>query len=142
MAVQVRASTSASRTIASLRGKDKTAYEQWLARLKTQGCAAMKYRLAGERLNHLCVSHLHGTMRAVVRFESATRAAIVAIGPHDRKSPNDIYTLLYAALGTEDPDDDRTKPDCCDSSGLPPIWQEAVDVVDQVDAIARRQRRR
>lgn len=142
MAVQVRASTTASKVIASLRGKDKTAYDQWLTRLKQQGCAAMKYRLAGERLNHLCVSHLRGAMRVVVRFESKTRAAIVAIGPHDRESPNDIYALLYAALGTEDPDDDRDKPECCDSDGLPPIWQEVVDVVDQVDAITRRQRRR
>jgi hypothetical protein len=36
------------------------------------------------------------------------------------------YQLLYAALGIAEPDKPRTKPQCCDPGGQPPIDPDVV----------------
>lgn len=44
---------------------------------------------------------------------------ILAVGPHER-SAQDVYELLLAAVAVDVPDQERTKPPCCDELGEPP----------------------
>jgi hypothetical protein len=67
---------------------------------------------------------------------------VLAIGPHDR-SANNVYDLLLEALGVNVPDEERTKPSCCDELGLPPSDHDAVTaIVDAVENLAKQRRRR
>ncbi len=50
---------------------------------------------------------------------AADHVVVIAVGPHDTSS-NDVYALLLAALDLEVPADERDKPSCCDTEGLPP----------------------
>lgn len=68
-------------------------------------------------------------------------AYVLAIGPHDR-SGSDIYDLLLEALDVTMPEDERTKPSCCDEHGLPPTNPDAVtSIVDAVENLAKQRRR-
>jgi hypothetical protein len=67
---------------------------------------------------------------------------VLAIGPHDR-SVNDVYDLLLEALGLNMPDEERTKPSCCDELGQLPSDHDAVTaIVDAVENLAKQRRRR
>ena len=69
-------------------------------------------------------------------------ACVLAIGPHDR-SASDVYDLLLEALDVTVPEDQRTKPSCCDEHGLPPTNPDAVtSIVDAVENLAKQRRRR
>jgi hypothetical protein len=69
-------------------------------------------------------------------------ACVLAIGPHDQSASN-IYDLLLQALGVTVPEDERTKPSCCDEHGLAPANPHiASAIVDAVENLARQRRRR
>lgn len=121
-------------------------YEDWLRELKTQGCAAMGYRMTGEIVERMCVQHLRDADRAIVVFESPRRAVIVALGTHDTNHlTRDVYTALYQLAGIEPPSGTRTKPPCCDDAGPPGgsrVLDDLADRLREVAKTARRGRRR
>lgn len=138
--VAVQATRLAHQQITSLRGRHKTAFEQWLNRVKAAGCAALDYRLTGDVAERLCVVHLRGTIRVIVAFASPTQVRVLLVGPHDDADPGlDVYAGLYRQLGIEPPTGKRTKPPCCGPAGEPPVWGDDVEtLVDQFRAAARR----
>lgn len=85
-----------------------------------RGCVAAGYRLAGVDLEHICCRHLYGNDRMLVTWPTATKAVVLAVGPHDR-SASDIYELLLEALALKVPTTERNKPPCCDELGEPPV---------------------
>jgi hypothetical protein len=98
-------------------------FEQWLQRLKKNGCTALEYRLTGEVAERLCVSHFDRAWRVVVAFETPRRAVILLIGVHDDDRPRiNIYHQLYELAGVGVPTGKRTKPSCCTADQPPPLW--------------------
>lgn len=102
--------------------------------LGPNGCRALGYRLTGQTpLDRICVKHLRDNLRAVVAFEKPERIWILLVGPHDDKDPNrDVYTELYAILGTEPPNaEGRAKPSCCGEDGQPPagLGDDLADII-------------
>ena len=52
-----------------------------------------------------------------------------------------MYALLLAALDLDVPADERGKPSCCDTEGLPPADAElATEIADAVTRIGRNRR--
>ncbi len=84
-----------------------------------RGCEEAGYRLAGAPLDHICCRHLYGNDRMLTAWPASHHAVILTVGPHDR-SAQDVYELLLAAVAVEVPDQERTKPPCCDELGEPP----------------------
>lgn len=68
-------------------------------------------------------------------------ACVLVVGPHDRSASN-VYNLLLEALGVTVPEDERTKPLCCDEHGLPPTPDAVTAIVDAVENLAKQRRRR
>jgi hypothetical protein len=135
----------ARRVIAGLRGAARDSLKQALLALESSGCDAAGYRLTGPVLGRLCMVHLYGSWRLLLAFAEPDVAVVIDIGEHlgsDRH--RDIYARLYEAIGTAPGQEARTKPPCCDDTGLPPVTAELVD--DLIDAyralIERRPRRR
>ncbi|MCO1577829.1 hypothetical protein M8C13_18915 [Crossiella sp. SN42] len=139
MSVRVTADRLAVEHSKGLKGRQRKSYDRWLADLKLRGCAAMQYRLHGEVVEHLCVSHLYEALRVVVAFESPRSAVIVLLGPHDDTDPGlDVYTRLYALAGIPVPTGKRTKPPCCAADGKPPaLGEELGGLVDRMREQAR-----
>jgi len=85
---------------------------------------------------------LYGSDRMLTAWLADDHAVVVSIGPHDR-SASDVYDLLLEALGVDIPDDERTKPLCCDELGLPPKnFDAATAIVDAVENLAKQRQRR
>ena len=102
--------------------------KQALRALERSGCEAAGYRLTGPTLERLCMVHLYGSWRLLLAFPEPELAVVADIGEHlafDRH--RDIYTRLYEAVGTEPSQEARTKPPCCDETGMPPVTAELVD---------------
>lgn len=77
-----------------------------------------------EPVPRLCVKHLRGTIRVVTAFETADRAWVLLVGPHDEHDPQiDVYTELWALLGVAVPVGERTKPPCCGSDNAAPVLE-------------------
>jgi 3',5'-cyclic AMP phosphodiesterase CpdA len=95
VAVEVRATPLANKIIEELPRRSRRAYDQFEADLAARGCAALTYRLSGDLLDHLCVVHLIGTMRAIVAFESADVAYVILAGNHDDSRLHWISTGSY-----------------------------------------------
>ncbi|MBP2340173.1 hypothetical protein JOF41_006351 [Saccharothrix coeruleofusca] len=144
MPVQVVITRPAARFRDAMRKQERNKYEAWLTQLKSRGCAAMGYRLHGDPINRLCVSHLSDNIRAVVAFDSPTRATIVALGPHDAANPDqDVYRLVYLLAEVEVPVGKRTKPPCCDGRGMPPDGSDlAEEMAARIHQFAKAGRRR
>ncbi|MBV8932307.1 MAG: hypothetical protein JOZ47_23400 [Kutzneria sp.] len=144
MAVTVYLTRCAAGQRDDLRSKQRACYEEWLARLRGDGCEAMDYRLTGEVVDHLCVSHLRDTLRVVVAFQTAARATVLLIGPHLGDEPDvNVYDQLYELAGIPRPTTKRAKPSCCDPGGLPPDWTpELEDLVIRAEKLARPRRGR
>lgn len=66
--------------------------------LEARGCAALSYRLTGDRpLDHLCDKHLGGRLRAIVAFESRSKAWLLLVADHDDRDPIlNVYAQLSA----------------------------------------------
>lgn len=74
--------------------------------------------MTGDTLEHLCVRHIRGSIRAVVGFlPGVDEAWVVLVGEHTR-AEGDVYELLYELSGIL-PETGRSKPACCDE-GQPP----------------------
>ena len=144
MRTRVEETSRASQQVDGLRGKDRARYDQFLDMLQAEGCAALTYRLTGDLpIDRLCVKHLTGNLRVVVGFEEPGRAWVLLVGLHDQADPGvDVYTELYRLAGLEDvPEGERTKPSCCDSSGVAPFnAAEVTQLVDQARMIRRTRR--
>jgi hypothetical protein len=79
--------------------------------------------------------------RMLTAWPAPDHAIVLAIGPHNR-SNTDVYELLLAAQDLEVPDDERTKPPCCDTAGEPPADSDAATaIIEALDGLARRRRR-
>jgi hypothetical protein len=129
----------ATRQANGLRKSRRAKYDEFLDDLALRGCAALDYRVTGPSpLDWLCVRHLRGSDRVVVVFESAEDTWIVLIGPHNNDDPGeDVYTTLYNLVGVEpDPNQQRTKPSCCDKGETePPI--AGIEIIDELAHRAR-----
>jgi hypothetical protein len=74
-------------------------------------------------------------------WRASDHAVVLAVGLHDR-SAMDVYDTLLAALDVDAPDDERTKPPCCDEAGAPPTDSDATTaIVDAIEGLAKRRRR-
>jgi hypothetical protein len=137
--VAVQATPIAEQQIARLRGRPKSSFDTWLARLKTSGCAALTYRLSGADIERLCVFHLYGELRVIVAFATPDHAVVLLVGPHDDADPDvDVYTQLYDLMAIPIPDGPRDKPSCCGTDG-PPLWGEEAELLaDLFRRVARR----
>ncbi|MFJ9195871.1 hypothetical protein [Streptomyces globisporus] len=134
MPTSVLLTRTAERQVGSLRKPDLASYQQFITELKSQGCRALGYRLSGPVVEHLCVKHLRGTLRAVVGFLTKEEAVILLVGPHIDTDPQiDVYAALYQLAGLDTPPlDKRTKPSCCgETSGSPPLEDGLVDSLTQ-----------
>jgi hypothetical protein len=89
----------------------------------------------------MCVKHLRGAIRVVVAFESARRACILLVGPHDDADPNrDVYAELYDLLDAAPPEaGGRSKPPCCGQDGRPPP-RLGDDLADLIVRVAKQRR--
>lgn len=68
-------------------------------------------------------------------------AIVVLVAPHDRTA-SDVYAALTDALDVTIPEDERTRPPCCDDSGQPPTDKTlAREVVDAMRRMTRTRRR-
>jgi hypothetical protein len=93
-------------------------------------------------LEWVCCRHLYGSDRMLTAWLTDDHAAVLAVGPHDQ-SASDIYDLLLEALDVTVPEDQRTKPSCCDEHGLPPTNPDVASaIVDAVQNLAKQRRRR
>ncbi|WP_186315518.1 type II toxin-antitoxin system RelE family toxin [Catellatospora sichuanensis] len=142
MPVALEWTPRAEQQFESLRNRQQQQVAQFLRHLEAEGCAALGYRLTGGvPLDHLCVKHV-GDLRIVVAFRSGRQACVVLIGRHDEADPGgDVYAALYELAGVKPPTDPRTKPSCCDDSGLPPEIGAAVDELTDRAVRIRRTRR-
>ncbi len=86
--------------------------------IRGRGCAAAGVRLAGEELSGVCRLAPYGARRLLTVFEAPDQCVLL-VAEHTRSA--NLYQLLYAALGIDEPDQPRTKPACCDSEGQPSI---------------------
>lgn len=129
---------------AALRGPNKKALDAWLDDLAQRGCAALSYRLSGEVVEHLCVKHIRGALRAVVAFTSEDTAWLPLVAPHNREPGTDVYEALYRLIGREpEPGEERSKPPCCgDATSGAPLVDEVLidDLVRRTRALTRRAR--
>jgi hypothetical protein len=143
---EVIATPRAEQQIAGLDRAHARAFGEFLDDLAARGCKALGYRLSGPApVDHMCVKHLRGTLRAVVAFEGQQRAWVLLVGRHDDEDPVlNVYAELYRLLGAEPPEAaGRNKPPCCDeSTELPPVLGAAVTEFAGRAARARKTRRR
>lgn len=132
----VRATPVAQRQVARLRGPRRKAFDSFVARLGSEGCKALDYRLSGtdQLLPRLCVKHLRGNDRALVAFTDE-EAWVLLVGPHDRASRLDVYDQLYAVTTGTSPESPRTKPPCCKEADEPPVLTTGL-----IDDLVRRTR--
>ncbi|MCU0269101.1 MAG: hypothetical protein MUF83_10680 [Acidimicrobiales bacterium] len=108
--------------------------------LARNGCKAADYALSGDPpWPHLCSRHV-GTLRIVVAFPEDGVVAVVKIAPHDPSC--DPYAEIAADLGIAVSTARRTKPPCCDESGLPRVDATIIDDIEaSMNALSRRERR-
>jgi len=146
MPTEVLVTSRADQQIASLPRRHTRTFDGFLDDLAARGCYALAYRLSGEPpIDHICVKHLRGSLRAVVAFETAGRAWILLVGPHDDEDPVlNVYAELYRLLGVEpSPDSGRDKPPCCDApDGQPPILGKALaDILNRAAKLRQTRQR-
>jgi hypothetical protein len=105
--------------IAALRGKARASFLLAVEDIRRRGCAAAGVRLAGETLSGICRLDLYGAWRLLTVFEAPDRCVLLLVAEHTRSASP--YSLVYAALGIDEPEEPRTKPSCCDADGQPPV---------------------
>jgi hypothetical protein len=106
--------------------------EQLEARLAREGCRAADYRLTGDLVHHLCVSHLKGitgNWRVLIGFPRPTEVTILDVDQHSQRRGRNIYRRLYATLGIPEPTGPRTKPKCC-VDGEPPVTPALIERIE------------
>lgn len=143
---EVRQTLLAGNRVAGLRGPNRKAYEAFLDELARTGCQALGYRLTGPVVEHLCVKHVRGALRAVVAFTQDDVAWVLLVGVHVNDTANNVYDELYEMVGHRpEPSQKRTKPPCCDPVKVRPAHQfnedEISELVERVRRFAKRARR-
>jgi mRNA-degrading endonuclease RelE of RelBE toxin-antitoxin system len=108
--------------------------------LATNGCKAADYALSGDPpWPHLCSLHV-AALRIIVAFPEHGVVAVVKIAPHDPAS--DPYAEIADDLGISVSTARRTKPPCCDETGVPRVDARIVDDLEaSMQALSRRERR-
>lgn len=130
----------ADQQVRALRGRRREAALRVIGEIEGRGCDAAGYRLAGGDLEHICCRHRYASDRILTVWPADDRAAVLLVGPHNRKTAG-VYDQLMRALGAEVPADERTKPSCCDEEGSPLIDEQAAEATcDAVEQSARRRR--
>lgn len=76
-----------SEDIDELRGDVRSAVEQKIRELKSQGCAAANYRLSGDDVKHICIVVLPRNHRMVIAFPAEDQVTILLVGPQRRGRP-------------------------------------------------------
>jgi hypothetical protein len=123
----------------NLRADIATAVERVEADLADRGCEAGDYRLTGSKVDHICVIHLRDrrgkeladNWRVLIAFPGPDEVAVIDIGRHDPKRARKIYDDIYGRLGlAAPPSGKRTKPPCCDATGLPPVDPVLLETFD------------
>src|SRR6202042_428189 len=107
-----------------MRGKARASLLLAVDDIRRRGCAAAGVRLAGEELSAVCRLDLYGAWRLLTVFEAPDRCVLMLVAEHTRSA--NPYHLLCEALDIAEPDEPRTKPQCCDSDGQPPIDPDVV----------------
>ena len=108
--------------------------------LAKNGCKSAGYALSGDPpWPHLCSRHV-GSLRIVVAFPEDGVVAVVKIASHDPAT--DPYLEIANDLGIAVSTAERTKPPCCDETGLPRVDGSIVDDIEaSMKALSRRERR-
>lgn len=145
MPTEVLATSRAGQQIARLHKRQAKVVDQFLNDLANRGCQALAYRLSGPMpIDRLCVKHLSGAIRVVVAFETAVRAWVLLVGPHDNKDPIlNVYSELYRLIGVDPPDNaGRDKPPCCEEpEERPPVLGTAVtEILERAERLRRTRR--
>jgi hypothetical protein len=145
MPTEVLVTSRADQQIAALTRRHAKTFDGFLDDLAARGCQALAYRLSGEKpIDHICVKHLRGSLRVVVAFETATRAWVLLVGPHDdHDSVLNVYAELYRLLGVDpQPDAGRDKPPCCDQADAqPPVLAEGLrEILDRAARLRKTRR--
>lgn len=116
-----------------------------IRQLRSQGCAALDYRLTGDTpVERLCVKHLGRELRAVVAFRSPREAWVLLVGQHARDPGMDVYAELYELVGFTPPDSERRrKPPCCENAAAPPLLddEQVENLVDRAIRLRKTRRR-
>jgi len=123
MPIEVLRTPLADQQVKTLHRERQKRVIEFVRDLEARGCAALSYRLTGDSpLDHLCDKHLGGRLRAIVAFESRSKAWLLLIADHDDRDPIlNVYAQLYRLVGLEpEPSEKRTKPPCCDDGGVAP----------------------
>lgn len=130
--------------IAGLRGAVKDSLKNTLLALERSGCEAAGYRLSGEAVHRLCVTHLYGSWRLLLAFPEPEVVVVIDVGEHLADEPGrDVYSRLYEIMGTTPTAEPRTKPPCCDDDRIPPVSAElAEDLADAYQDLIRERKRR
>lgn len=131
----------AEQQLNALRGRRAQAARVAIDELRSLGCERAGYRLTGEVLEHVCCRHLYATDRLLTAWPAVGHAVILLVGPHHGNAGG-IYGVLMSALGLEATEEERAKPPCCESDGVPPVANAAAGIVDSVGGLAKRARRR
>jgi len=94
---EVLVTSRADQQIASFTRRNTKTFDGFLDDLAARGSQALAYRLSGASpIDHICVRHLRGSLRAVVAFETPARAWVLLVGPHDHQDPVvNVYAELY-----------------------------------------------
>lgn len=135
MSTRVQFTDRADQQAHALNKKQREQVAALIRQLRSQGCAALDYRLTGDTpVERLCVKHLGRNLRAVVAFRSPREAWVLLVGPHTRDPGMDVYGELYELVGFIPPDSERRrKPPCCENADVPPLLDD-----DQVESLVDR----
>jgi hypothetical protein len=142
---EVLATSRADQQIARLHKRQAKAVDQFLDDLASRGCRALAYRLSGPMpVDRLCVKQLNGAIRVVVAFETAERAWVLLVGPHDNKDPIlNVYSELYRLIGVDPPDSaGRDKPPCCEEPEQRPLvlGMALTEILERAERLRRTRR--
>jgi hypothetical protein len=80
------------------RGRQRQSINSWTT-WPAAGVGRSRTGLAARCQSIACVRHLSGAIRVVVAFETAERAWVLLVGPHDNKDPIlNVYSELASEL--------------------------------------------
>jgi len=136
---EVRQTLLAGNRVAGLRGPNRKAYDAFLDELAHTGCHALGYRLTGPVVEHLCVKHVRGALRAIVAFTSDDVAWVLLVGVHANDAEANVYDELYEMIGHRpEPRQKRSKPPCCEPGESGPAHQFDEDGISELVGRVRR----
>jgi hypothetical protein len=128
VSLRVAITPTGQRSVDSLRGRPRKAFDRAVERLAAEGCRAASYRLSGPIVEHICSVALYGRYRALVCFPDPKSVVVLLVGEHRRGDPDlDVYLELCRLLELPEPAEERTKPPCCEDEDEAPVDPELID---------------